>query len=201
MDSARAVRDAIDSYPSLSAELFGVIRASTLDGMRLDDLTYADGTLSIAGTASRIDDTAAYVARLRTSGVFPGGRLYRLCPAGRYRGTESYQFQITALLKGREGLPMASKLNRREKTLLYLLLCLAITAGTVCLLILPAVSRNAEMRDALDAAETQKDGDGNRRNTLEKDPCPDRGAGKKRATPYTRGCSSKGSPANCTTPI
>lgn len=37
---------------------------------------------------------------------------------------------------------MASKLNRREKTLLYLLLCLAITAGTVCLLILPAVSRN-----------------------------------------------------------
>ena len=72
VDSARAVRDAIDSYPSLSAELFGVIRASTLDGMRLDDLTYADGTLSIAGTASRIDDTAAYVARLRTSGYFLG---------------------------------------------------------------------------------------------------------------------------------
>ena len=63
---------------------------------------------------------------------------------------------------------MASKLNRREKTLLYLLLCLAITAGTVCLLILPAVSRNAEMRDALDAAETQKMEMEIRRNTLEK---------------------------------
>lgn len=63
---------------------------------------------------------------------------------------------------------MASKLNRREKTLLYLLLCLAITAGTVCLLILPAVSRNAEMRDTLDAAETQKMEMEIRRNTLEK---------------------------------
>lgn len=63
---------------------------------------------------------------------------------------------------------MASKLNRREKTLLYLLLCLAITAGTVCLLILPAVSRNAEMRDALDAAETQKMEMEIRRNTLER---------------------------------
>ena len=100
---ARAVRDAIDSYPSLSAELFGVIRASTLDGMRLDDLTYADGTLSIAGTASRIDDTAAYVARLRTSGYFLGVDYTGYVQRGDTEGTESYQFQITALLKGREG--------------------------------------------------------------------------------------------------
>lgn len=103
VDSARAVRDAIDSYPSLSAELFGVIRASTLDGMRLDDLTYADGTLSIAGTASRIDDTAAYVARLRTSGYFLGVDYTGYVQRGDTEGTESYQFQITALLKGREG--------------------------------------------------------------------------------------------------
>ena len=101
---------------------------------------------------------------------------------------------------------MASKLNRREKTLLYLLLCLAITAGTVCLLILPAVSRNAEMRDALDAAETQKMEMEIRRNTLEKTLARSSWGSrsrswKKRATPYTRGCSSKGSPANCTTPI
>ena len=94
---------------------------------------------------------------------------------------------------------MASKLNRREKTLLYLLLCLAITAGTVCLLILPAVSRNAEMRDALDAAETQKMEKSG--GTPWKRPVPGSRSWKKRATPYPRGCSSKGSPANCTTPI
>ena len=34
---------------------------------------------------------------------------------------------------------MTSKLTKREKVLLYLLLCLAILAGTVCLLVLPAV--------------------------------------------------------------
>ena len=36
---------------------------------------------------------------------------------------------------------MTSKLTKREKVLLYLLLCLAILAGTVCLLVLPAVTR------------------------------------------------------------
>lgn len=63
---------------------------------------------------------------------------------------------------------MASKLSRREKGLLYLLLCIAITAGCVCLLILPAMSRNAALKDSLDTAEMQKMEMEIKKNTLEK---------------------------------
>ena len=63
---------------------------------------------------------------------------------------------------------MASKLSKREKGLLYLLLCIAITAGCVCLLILPAMSRNAALKDSLDTAEMQKMEMEIKKNTLEK---------------------------------
>ena len=51
---------------------------------------------------------------------------------------------------------MTSKLTKREKVLLYLLLCLAILAGTVCLLVLPAITRNSTMRNDLDAVVMEK---------------------------------------------
>lgn len=51
---------------------------------------------------------------------------------------------------------MAGKLTKREKTLLYLLLCLVITAGSICLLVLPALSRNSVLEDDLDNIRMQK---------------------------------------------
>ena len=89
---------------------------------------------------------------------------------------------------------MASKLNRREKTLLYLLLCLAITAGTVCLLILPAVSRNAEMRDA-GRGRNAKDGDGNPAEHPGKRPLPGSRSWKKEGDALYEGLFVEGIPS------
>ena len=51
---------------------------------------------------------------------------------------------------------MAGKLTKREKTLLYILLCLVIAAGSVCLLLLPAISRNETLQTELDEIAMQK---------------------------------------------
>lgn len=53
---------------------------------------------------------------------------------------------------------MLSKLSKREKRLLYLLLCLAVAAGWICLLILPAFSRNIAMNnDVTTVLQKQQD--------------------------------------------
>ena len=51
---------------------------------------------------------------------------------------------------------MSGKLSKREKSLLYLLLCLSIVAGMVALLILPALNRNLEAQDTLSQLQTQQ---------------------------------------------
>ncbi len=51
---------------------------------------------------------------------------------------------------------MANKLTRREKVLLYILLCLAMTAVLILLLILPGITRNAELRDSLETTRVQR---------------------------------------------
>ena len=45
---------------------------------------------------------------------------------------------------------LMNKLTKREKVMLYILLCLVIVAGLVSLLILPAISRNASQKSGLD---------------------------------------------------
>lgn len=50
---------------------------------------------------------------------------------------------------------MLSKLTRREKFLLYFLLCLIIVVGTVCLLILPTLTTNSELEQQLDEKQLQ----------------------------------------------
>lgn len=48
------------------------------------------------------------------------------------------------------------KLSKREKVLIYILICLIIVVTAVWLLILPSVSRNIELKDNLDIIRTQK---------------------------------------------
>ena len=52
---------------------------------------------------------------------------------------------------------MFSKLTGREKKLLYVLLCLSILAGGLCLLIFPSIASNAEAGDSLNEIYTQQE--------------------------------------------
>ena len=115
-DNLSRVRQAVDSYPSLSKGLFETL-ASAENG-KVDVLTYSyassSGTLSLGGKATGISETALFVARLRVSGLFSSlgyaGYAEESTEEGQAAAEDvaataaqkNYVFQVTGILRGKE---------------------------------------------------------------------------------------------------
>ena len=95
---AAAVRNAVDSYPTLSKSLFTKLAAAAGGTITVNGYSYhaADGLLTLNGQTNNAVEIAAFVQRLRQTDLFTS-----LSYSGYSKkiDTEQYEFQLSGVLK------------------------------------------------------------------------------------------------------
>lgn len=103
VQTMQTIRQMLDSYPVLNGAVFDALSGVTGSDIRITGYAYtaADGSLSLTGRAGGVTSAAAFVSRLRQTGLF-STISYSGYVAGQTTDGTGYSFHVTGVLKAGE---------------------------------------------------------------------------------------------------